>query len=105
MKVVFFGMRLKKYKGLFEEYNEKGVSIVLGLEAFKKKEIIISRNSLGYYLSPSGESGDSESERVIRAMTSFFSTIFLAVSGNLYDVKCPSSINLRIIEDELYPRR
>ena len=85
MKVVFFfGVGLKKStKGLLEEDNEKGVGVVLGLEALRKGRLLAVENFLGYYLSSSGESGDSEAEGVIRAMTSFFSTIFLAVSGNL----------------------
>lgn len=38
---IFFGVGLKKStKGLLEEDNEKGVSIVLGLGAFKKREIV-----------------------------------------------------------------
>ena len=78
MKVVFFFWyeAEKKSKKGYLGKAMKGVSIFLGLEAFKKKEIISSRNFLGYYLSSSGESGDSESDGVIRAMTSFFSTIF-----------------------------
>ena len=47
--------------------NEKGVGVVLGLEALRKGRVLAIENFLGNYLSSSRESGDAESEGVIRA--------------------------------------
>ena len=63
--------------------NEKGVGVVLGLKALRKGRLLWVENFLGNYLSSSGESGDAESDGWIRFSTSFFSTIFLAVSGKV----------------------
>jgi hypothetical protein len=48
------------------EDNEKGVG-VLKIKGLKKGRLLAIENFLGYYLSSSGECGDSESEGVIRA--------------------------------------